>query len=101
MASKRIDWKTLEPALRKLKKDELLHVLRDAYEAQRLPQQRRQPPRCMSRPGAAAAAARRRFRMPRGFCLRAIRLSRGGGRRASPAAVARSLPALQGNSENR
>ena len=33
MASKRIDWKTLEPALRKLKKDELLHVLRDAYEA--------------------------------------------------------------------
>ena len=37
MASKRIDWKTLEPALRKLKKDELLHVLRDAYEAQRLP----------------------------------------------------------------
>jgi len=33
MASKRIDWKTLEPAPRKLKKDELLHVLRDAYEA--------------------------------------------------------------------
>jgi hypothetical protein len=33
MASKRIDWKTLEPALRKLKKDEVLHVLRDAYEA--------------------------------------------------------------------
>lgn len=33
MASNRIAWKTLEPALSKLKKDELLHVLRDAYEA--------------------------------------------------------------------
>ena len=33
MASKRIEWETLEPTLRKLKKDELLHVLRDAYEA--------------------------------------------------------------------
>jgi hypothetical protein len=33
MAGKRMQWKTLEPALRKLKKDELLHVLREAYEA--------------------------------------------------------------------
>ena len=33
MASNPIAWKTLEPALSKLKKDELLHVLRDAYEA--------------------------------------------------------------------
>jgi hypothetical protein len=33
MASNRIAWKTLEPALSKLKKDELLHVLRDAYKA--------------------------------------------------------------------
>ena len=33
MASNRIAWKTLEPALSKLKKDDLLHVLRDAYEA--------------------------------------------------------------------
>lgn len=33
MAIKRIEWKTLEPALRRLKKDELLHVLREAYDA--------------------------------------------------------------------
>lgn len=30
MARKRMQWKTLAPALRKLKKDELLHVLREA-----------------------------------------------------------------------
>jgi len=33
MARKRIDWETLEPALRKRKKEELLKVLRDAYQA--------------------------------------------------------------------
>jgi len=33
MARKRIDWEVLEPALRKLKKEELLKVLRDAYQA--------------------------------------------------------------------
>jgi hypothetical protein len=30
---KRVDWEALEPALRKLKKDELLQVLREAYQA--------------------------------------------------------------------
>ncbi len=59
MASKRIDWKTLEPALRKLKKDESLHVLRNAYEAQRLPQPRRPPPRCLPLPAATAGSCRR------------------------------------------
>ncbi len=33
MARKRIDWEALEPALRKLKKEELLQVLREAYQA--------------------------------------------------------------------
>jgi hypothetical protein len=33
MASKRLDWKALEPALRKLKKEELVQVLRAAYQA--------------------------------------------------------------------
>lgn len=33
MARKRIDWEALEPALRKLKKDELLQVLHEAYQA--------------------------------------------------------------------
>lgn len=33
MARKQIDWETLAPALRKLKKDELLQVLCDAYQA--------------------------------------------------------------------
>lgn len=33
MARKRIDWETLEPALRKLKKENLLQVLHDAYQA--------------------------------------------------------------------
>jgi hypothetical protein len=32
MARKRIDWESLEPALRKLKKDDLLQVLQDAYQ---------------------------------------------------------------------
>ncbi|MBV8887275.1 MAG: hypothetical protein JO235_25225 [Chroococcidiopsidaceae cyanobacterium CP_BM_RX_35] len=32
MARKRIDWETLEPTLRKRKKEELLKVLRDAYQ---------------------------------------------------------------------
>ncbi len=59
MASKRIYWKTLEPALRKLKKDELLHVLRDAYEAQRLPQPRRPPPRRMLLPADTATGCHR------------------------------------------
>lgn len=31
MAKKHMEWKTLEPVLRKLKKNELLQVLRDAY----------------------------------------------------------------------
>jgi len=33
MARKRIDWEALEPALRKLKKEELMQVLGDAYQA--------------------------------------------------------------------
>lgn len=33
MARKRIDWETLEPALRKLRKDALLQVLHHAYQA--------------------------------------------------------------------
>jgi len=33
MARKQIDWEVLEPALRKLKKEELLKVLRNAYQA--------------------------------------------------------------------
>ena len=32
MVRRRIDWKDLEPALRKLKKDDLLQVLHDAYQ---------------------------------------------------------------------
>jgi hypothetical protein len=32
MTRKRIDWETLEPALRKLKKEELLQVLHDTYQ---------------------------------------------------------------------
>lgn len=32
MARRRIDWKVLEPTLRKLKKDDLLQVLNDAYQ---------------------------------------------------------------------
>jgi hypothetical protein len=33
MARKRIDWEALEPALRKLKKEALVQVLQDAYQA--------------------------------------------------------------------
>ena len=32
MVRRRIDWEILEPALRKLKKDDLLQILRDAYQ---------------------------------------------------------------------
>lgn len=32
MARRRIDWEVLEPAFRKLKKDDLLQVLHDAYQ---------------------------------------------------------------------
>lgn len=32
MTRKRIDWETLEPTLRKLKKEELLQVLHDIYQ---------------------------------------------------------------------
>jgi hypothetical protein len=32
MARKRIEWEVLEPALRKLKKEELFQILRDAYQ---------------------------------------------------------------------